>query len=100
MRKINNDIYEVETLSEIKKYMNSSSSLVLLSTLRQTNTVLYQSFLNYSKISANIDFLTCKTDECLNEYKEDIILFKNFDEKINKYSFDVGNISEAKPYSV
>ena len=98
-RKLNNDIFEIKTLSEIQKYTNSSS-LVLLSTFSQSQTPLYQSFLNYSKTAGNVDFLSCTTDECVKEYNQDIILFKNFDEKINKYSIDVGKFADAKPDSV
>ena len=99
-RKINNDIYKVETLSQIKNYIVNSSSLVLLSTLKNEKTTLYQSFLNYSKIAQTIDFISCITDECLKEYKEDIILFKKFDEKINKYTEEFGYITNAKPNDV
>jgi hypothetical protein len=98
-RKQNNDVYAVSTLDEIKEY-TKNSSFVLLSTLRHEETVLYQSFLNYSKTAINIEFLSCLSDECVKEYRQDIILFKKFDEKINKYTIDVGLISEAKIDSV
>jgi len=98
-RKQNNDVYEVKALDEIQEYVKNSS-LVLLSTLRHGETVLYQSFLNYSKTALNIEFLKCITDECVKEYRQDIVLFKKFDEKINKYTIDVGLISEAKIDSV
>lgn len=93
---------EVDSVKQIKDYINSntSSPIVLLCTLRHPETVLYQSFLNYSKINQNIDFLLCTKDECLVEYRQDIVLFKKFDEKINKYTIDVGLISEAKMDSV
>jgi protein disulfide isomerase len=101
-RKKNNDVTEVDSVKQIKDYINSntSSPIVLLCTLRHPETVLYQSFLNYSKINQNIDFLLCTKDECLVEYRQDIVLFKKFDEKINKYTIDVGLISEAKIDSV
>ena len=98
-RKQNNDVYGVKTLDEIKEY-TKNSSLVLLSTLRHEETILYQSFLNYSKTAINIEFLSCLSDECVKEYRQDIVLFKQFDEKINKYTIDVGLISEAKIDSV
>lgn len=101
-RKKNNDVTEVDSVKQIKDYINSntSSPIVLLCTLRHPETILYQSFLNYSKINQNIDFLLCTKDECLVEYRQDIVLFKKFDEKINKYTIDVGLISEAKMDSV
>lgn len=101
-RKKNNDLIEFDSLKQIKDYVNSNSSsaIVLLCTLRHPETFLYQSFLNYSKINQNIDFLICDKDECVKEYRQDIVLFKKFDEKINKYTIDVGLISEAKIDSV
>lgn len=101
-RKKNNDLIEFDTLKEINDYINSNSSsaIVLLCTLRHEETYLYQSFLNYSKTNQKIDFLKCDKDECVKEYRQDIVLFKKFDEKINKYTIDVGLISEAKLDSV
>ena len=100
-RKLNDDIYKIEKLSQIKKYTdNNATDLVLLSTLKNTDSVLYKSFLNYSKTIMFIDFISCTTDECIKEYKEDIILFKKYDEKINKYSVDMGSIDKAEIDSV
>jgi len=101
-RKKNNDLIEFDTLKQINDYINSNSSsaIVLLCTLRHEETYLYQSFLNYSKTNQKIDFLKCDKDECVKEYRQDIVLFKKFDEKINKYTIDVGLISEANLDSV
>jgi len=101
-RKKNNDLIEFDTLKQINDYVNSNSSsaIVLLCTLRHEETYLYQSFLNYSKTNQKIDFLKCDKDECVKEYRQDIVLFKKFDEKINKYTIDVGLISEANLDSV
>ena len=98
-RKLHDDVYKVETLSQIKDFTNENS-LVLLSTYKDSNHILQQSFLNYSKSAFNIDFITCQSDECIKEYKEDIILFKPFDEKINKYSSGIGSKEEAQINSV
>ena len=98
-RKLNDDIYKIETLSQIKNYIEASR-LVLLSTLKNKEQMLYQSFANYSKASMDIQFISCQTDECIKEYNQDIILFKKFDEKINKYSTDMGKIEDAKMDSV
>ena len=48
-RKENNDVFELNSLSELDEYINNSS-FVLLSTLRRQEIVLHQSFLNYSKL--------------------------------------------------
>ena len=98
-KKVNDNIYKFETLSQINDFIKSGS-LALLSTLKNKELILYQSFLNYSKINQNIDFMVCTSDECLKEYKEDLILFKNYDEKINKYTELFGNIKDAKQDSL
>ena len=99
-RKLNNDIFKFEKVEQIKNFVANSSLLVLLSTLKEDNTVLYQSFLNYSKVAQSIDFISCVTDECIKEYKQDITLFKKFDEKVNKYSEEYGSLSNAKANSL
>ena len=98
-KKVNDNIYKLETLSEINDIFKSSS-LALLSTLKNKELILYQLFLNYSKTNKNIDFIICISDECLKEYKEDIILFKKYDEKINKYTESFGNIKDANQDSL
>ena len=98
-RKINNDLFIIETLKELKEYIDSSP-LILLSTLKNKSEILYRSFIDYSKVGINVDFVSCITDECIKEYNEDIILFKNFDEKINKYSEDMGKKEGAHINSI
>lgn len=98
-RKLNGDVYQIETLSQIKNFTDDNP-LVLLSTFKDKNNKLHQSFLNYSKTAIYIDFISCQTEECEKEYKQDIILFKKFDEKINKYSVDMPNDKEIEINSV
>ena len=98
-RKINDDVFVVQNISQINEYINSSD-FVLLSTLKNKESTLYKSFLNYSKTSDRFDFLICDTKDCLNTYGEDIILFKRYDEKVNKYSKEVGSIDKAEMDSV
>lgn len=97
-RKSHDDVYDIEKLSEIEKYTNSST--VILSTLRYFNTMLYFSFFNYSKTNMNVDFVRCLSEECLRKYGHNIVIYKNFDEKINTYTKEVGAVSEAHPDSV
>ena len=97
-RKLNDDIYKIETLSDIKEYANNS--LVLLSTLKDKDTLLYKSFRNLSKEISYIEFLECQSDECAKEYKQDIVLFKKYDEKINKYTEEIGYIKDADTNSL
>ena len=99
-RKENNDVFDLYSLSEVDEYINNSSSLVLLSTIRREEIVLHQSFLNYSKTAQKIDFITCRADECLKKYLQNIVLFKKFDEKVNKYYPEFGNLANAQMDSV
>ena len=99
-RKLHDDIFEYENLSEVKNHLENTSSLVIMSTLKDKELELYKSFSNYAKIDQTIDFISCITEECIKEYKEDIILFKKYDEKINKYTDEYGSISDAKNYAV
>lgn len=98
-KKINDDIYKITKLEEINTYKNKST-LVLLSTLKDQSSVLYKSFYEFAKYSYENGFLSCLSDECIKKYGEDIVLFKNFDEKEVRYSKSYGKISEAKNNSI
>lgn len=98
-KKAYDGIYKVETNSQIKEFMDSSR-LVLLSTLKDENLLLYQSFVKNAKTILNIDFVSCITDECIKEYGEDLYLFKQFDERKNRFSTDFMKINDANMYSI
>ena len=98
-RKENNDTFELYKLSELDEFINNSS-LVLLSSLKHQEIVLHQSFLNYSKKAQKIDFVTCFSDECIKKYSQNIVLFKKYDEKVNKYYPDFGDINDANKDSL
>lgn len=97
-RRINDDIFEIENLTQIEKFTNTS--VVVLSTLRYFKTMLFFSFQNYSKTNMQADFVMCLSEECLRKYGHNIIIYKPFDEKINNYLKEVGPVSQALPNSV
>ena len=100
-KKINNDIYDVNKIEEIKEYINNkTNSLVLLSTIKNKSSIIYKSFRELAYNSFDNDFLSCLSEECFKKYGEDIILFKDFDEKENSYKKDYGKLSEAKEDSL
>ena len=100
-RKINGDIYQIEKLEELKNIKNIyNSSIILLSTLKDNNTTIYRSFKKFSNEVIYAEFASCLSEECLKKYGEDIILFKNFDEKENKYSECFGKLELAQNNSV
>ena len=98
-KKAYDGIYKVETISKIKQFIEESR-LVLLSTLKDENLPLYKSFSKYTKNVLNIDFVSCKTDECIKEYGEDIYLFKHFDEQRNRFSTDFTKVENADENSI
>lgn len=93
------DIFKINKLEEINEYINSTS-IVLLSTIKDKSMIIYQSFSNMAKGTAKYDFVSCLSEECYKKYGEDIILFKKYDEKENSYSKDYGKLSEAKENSL
>lgn len=100
-RKMNEDIYKINRLEELKDISNIyNTSLILLSTIKDRNTMIYKSFENLAKQLMYIDFVSCISDECYEKYGEDIILFKDFDEKENRYSANYSNLDDAKNDSV
>ena len=98
-KKINNNIFKINKLKEINEYTNTTS-LVFLSTIKNTSLILYKSFIELAEFTNDYDFISCLSDECINKYGEDVILFKNFDEKENSYKNDYGNIIEANENSL
>lgn len=98
-KKAYDGIYKVDKISKIKQFMEESR-LVLLSTLKDENLPLYKSFSEYAKNDLNIDFVSCKSNECIKEYGEDIYLFKQFDEQKNRFSTDFMKIEYADQNSL
>lgn len=98
-RKKNGDIYKITKLEEIKKYQNETP-IVLLSTIKDKSSMISQSFSNYAENSYDNSFLSCLSEECTKKYGEDVILFKNYDEKEMSYVKYYGKLSDAKDNSV
>ena len=98
-RKLNNDIINLETINQINEYINSST-ITLLCTIKSKAHVLYDSFEKNAKARNSIDFIVCTSDECLKEYDENIVIFKEFDEKIDVYTKLVGPIDQANQTSL
>ena len=69
--------------------------MTLLSTIKDKENKLHKAFIELSKNRMNIDFITCISDECIIEYGENIVLYKEFDEKINLFTKEMGPINKA-----
>ena len=100
-RKMSEDVFEIKKLEELKSIKNFyNTSLILLSTVKDKNTNIYKSFSDFANKAPYIDFFSCLSDECYKKYGEDIILFKEFDEKENRYFSSYGRLEDAQIGSV
>lgn len=100
-RKLVNDIAEIKKLDEIKNIKNIfDTNITILSTLKNKTSKIYESLKEFADLAIFIEFVSCISDECIEKYGEDILLFKDFDEKVNSYKRDYGKLEDAKYYSV
>ena len=100
-RKMSGDIFKITKLEELKNFKNIfNTTLILLSTVYERNDTINISFRNFAKTALFIDFVSCLSAECHRKYGEDIILFKDFDEKENRYFANFGRLEHAKKDSV
>ena len=100
-RKMNGDIIKITKLEELKNIKNGyNTSLILLSTVINKNAMINKSFKRFSEEAIYIDFVWCISAECERKYGEDIILFKDFDEKENRYFASYGRLEHAQNDSV
>ena len=95
-RKMNSNIIKIEKLEEMNSIQNMyNTSVILLSTIKNTSSSIYKDFQTYANLAMFIDFVSCVSDECIKKYGEDIVLFKAYDEKENSYSKDFGKLEEG-----
>ena len=111
-KKLFGDVLKFQKLNQIKKLIDdkkyNNKQVFILSTLSSDNNK--EIFNKYASKNDREIFMECISKECYNEYKEDIIMFKNFDEKIIKYSdkftnndnkLDIDKLNEfIKRYSI
>ena len=97
-KKLEGDIFEINKLDEIYENIDKSP-LVFLSTVKDTSSIIYKSYLEYAQNNDKYDYYSCISEECFKKYGEDIVLFKDFDEKENSYTKDYGKLSEANENS-
>lgn len=98
-KKVMGAVFDIEKVSEIE-YQALIEGRILLSTIKDKKTEIYKSLEAHAELTDDLDSFSCVTDECIKKYGEDIILLKNFDEKINKYSKDFGDLKKANIDSV
>ena len=100
-RKMAGDIFTITKLEELKNIQNVfNTSLILMSTVINKNAMINKSFKKFAQEAIYADFVSCISDECEKKYGEDIILFKDFDEKENRYFANYGRLEHAQNDSV
>jgi thiol-disulfide isomerase/thioredoxin len=100
-RKMSDDVIKINKLEELKNIKNIfNTSLILLTTVKKQDEMINKSFRDLAKKALYIDFVSCLSKECYDKYGEDVILFKKFDEKENRYFASYGRIEEAKMESI
>ena len=87
-KKLYGDVIEYNQLSEINELVSNKkfkkNQIFVLSTLSGINNK--NIFYKYANENNREIFIYCISKQCYNEYNENVIIFKNFDEKIQKYS--------------
>ena len=100
-RKMSDDVIKINKLEELKDIKNIfNTSLILLTTVKNPNEMINKSFRDLAKKVLYIDFVSCLSKECHDKYGEDVILFKKYDEKENRYFANFGRLEDAKMDSI
>ena len=93
-------------IREIKNMKNLEIVLkahlwILLSTIKDKTLTLYKSLIQYASSNDKIEFVSCLSDDCIEKYgSNDIIFFHEGEDKINYYSKDYEPIDKATLDSV
>lgn len=98
-KKLSDEVFKISKLEEIVEYQKKTP-IVLLSTVKDKSSQIFKYFYDYAKDSYEYNFFSCLSEECLKKYGEDIILFKNFDEKEVSYAKSYEKLSEMKNTSI
>ena len=85
----NGPIKNLKTLDEIIKLQKENPFLFISTIKDKENSKLYGSFKEYSTQIMKYEFVDCISEECFQKFAtDDLILMKNFDEKVNSYKKD------------
>ena len=96
----NGPIRELENLSKLEIVLKAYMKIVL-STIKDKSLLIYKSLVEYASKKEKIEFVSCTTEECIQKYgKDEIIFFHEGEDKINYYSKDYEPINKANINSV
>ena len=96
----NGPIRQIKSLRDFEIVLKAHMR-VLLSTITDTSFVLYKSLINYASENGIIEIVSCISEDCIEKYgKDDIIFFHEREDKINYYSKDYEPINKANINSI
>ena len=96
----NGPIRELENLSKLEIVLKAYMK-VLLTTIKDKSLMIYKSLTEYALLKGKIEFVSCTSDDCIEKYgKDEIIFFHEGEDKINYYSKEYEPINKADINSV
>ena len=96
----NGPVRELENLSKLEIVLKAYMK-ILLSTIKDKSLMIYKSLTEYALDHGRIEFVSCTSDDCIEKYgKDDLIFFHEGEDKINYYSKEYEPIEKASINSV
>ena len=96
----NGPVRELENLSKLEIVLKAYMK-ILLSTIKDKSLMIYKSLTEYALLKGKIEFVSCTSDDCIEKYgKDEIIFFHEGEDKINYYSKEYEPIEKASINSV
>ena len=96
----NGPIRTVENLSKFEIVLKAHLKVVL-TTIKDKSLLIYKSLTDYALENNKIEFISCTSDDCIEKYgKDEIVFFHEGEDKINYYSKEYEPIAKAEINSV
>ena len=96
----NGPVRELENLSKLEIVLKAYMK-ILLSTIKDKSLMIYKSLTEYALNHGRIEFVSCTSDDCIEKYgKDELIFFHEGEDKINYYSKEYEPIEKASINSV
>ena len=93
-------IREIENLSKFEIILKAYIK-ILLTTVKDKSLTIYQSMKEYALQNSKIEFISCTSDDCIEKYgKDELIFFHQGEDKINYYTKEYEPIANASINSV
>ena len=93
-------IREIENLPKFEIILKAYIK-ILLTTVKDKSLTIYQSMKEYALQNSKIEFISCTSDDCIEKYgKDELIFFHQGEDKINYYTKEYEPIANASINSV